>query len=268
MYTWIKDNLHTRLKSTNTDFNLEFTPYKFKPSRFETCSEAACIDIANKYDNLYIALSGGLDSEYVLRAFNSCSVSIVPVIVLCDNNTKEASYAFKVCDELKIQPVVIKVSETDLISSFSSYIKNTINGVGYGASYVMIAAEYVKRIGGTLVTGDHLLGDGDDIISDNAYAFSNEWDFYINSVFPEVNNINYFLYTPELVYSMAPSEYIGWNKYKSILYGIEYRDKIRPEYTAETLSYLKSLNRHHVGNRVRLVYTKTEFLNIFDKYIV
>lgn len=265
---WVSCNLLDRLDNPSVNFSLNFTPYNFKPDTFENCSKKACLDIGKTHNNLYIGLSGGLDSEYILRTFKQYNIPIVPIIVIASSNTKEAQYAFKVCDELSIKPIVLPVEEEHLIASFYHYIKKPLNGVGYRASTAILAALYVKQVSGTIITGDHLLLEGDSLVSPDAFAATNEWDFYINCVVPEVKNINYFLYTPELLYSMIPNNGITWDHFRSKLYGIDYRKKIQPVFTDKAMEYFYRLNNTYPKHRSGIVYSQKEYLDIFDKYLI
>ena len=62
----------------NNIFKITLEPYKFcNTSFFEACSNQA-YELSKKYDNLYIAYSGGLDSEFVLKVFNDLNLKITP----------------------------------------------------------------------------------------------------------------------------------------------------------------------------------------------
>jgi hypothetical protein len=261
---WVGDNLNERFSHRSVDFKVQLIPRKFVPDSFANCSANACRMIAAAYKNIHIALSGGMDSEYVVRAFHRCNVPFTAIIVVCGEQV-ENLYAYRLCKELSIAPKIISVTEAELIRHFNEHISGRLNGVGYSATQVAIAAEYVQKVGGSLVTGDHFLGDGDDMVSDEVFALANEWDFYINHLFPESNNISFFLHTPELAYSMLPTEHIEWNIFKSNLYGIAYRPKMRPSYSRSALYMLRAINHSRAStNKVSLVYGKEQFLSFFN----
>lgn len=75
--------------------------------------------IANKYANLHLCLSGGLDSEFVASVLIRNKIPFVPVIVLTESNS-ENWYAFKFCHKHGLTPIVFDfsnktaVKDTDL----------------------------------------------------------------------------------------------------------------------------------------------------------
>lgn len=263
---WINDNIASRISDPIMPFSISLKPYEFVPDTFQNCVKEACNLIAEKYNNLYIALSGGMDSECVVRAFHKQDISFTPIIVVCGYQI-ENEYAYKLCNELGLQPVIINVSEQDLIKKFEETISSKLNGVGYSATQVVFAAEYVNRHNGTLITGDHFLGDGTDMVSDEVFALSNEWDFYINPLFPNIANVSFFLHTPQLMYSMMPHENIEWNVFKAKLYSIQHREKMRPTYSDETLKALRAMNAKRSHTRVSLVFSKSRYMKFFDSCV-
>lgn len=260
---WVWDNLGERFNDRSVGFKMQLTSPKFVPDSFANCSVNACGMIAAAYKNIHIALSGGMDSEYVVRAFHKCGVPFTAIIVVCGEQV-ENLYAYRLCSELSLAPKIINVAEAELVRHFNEHISGKLNGVGYSATQVAIAAEYVQKVGGSLITGDHFLGDGDDVISDEVFALSNEWDFYANHLFPGSNNISFFLHTPELMYSMVPTECTKWNVFKSNLYGVEYRPKMRPSYSQAALYALRAINRRRTStSEASIVYNKEQYLSFF-----
>ena len=241
---WITSNLKDRLVDLGSPFSVRLNPYAFKAMDFKSAVDMTIKEVSDTYLNLHLALSGGYDSEFILRAFHRLKINIIPVIV-CYGNENENVYAHKVCNELGISPVKINVSDKEYLNCFTERVYKKFNGTGIFATQVLFAADYVQQNNGTLITGNHLIGDDDEMISNKNFASSNEWDFYIDYTHPSITNIDLFLYTLELAHSMLPnSKFDGtnWQEYKHNLYGIEYRNKIRPKYPREMISKLKELD--------------------------
>lgn len=263
---WLHTNLAERFINKASEFDMGIDLYPFKGMTFQEAADYTCRDIANNYNNLYLAFSGGMDSDFVLRCFHRNNIEIKPIIVICGKQI-ENEYAFNLCDELQITPIIIEVTEQQFLDFYRQHIYEKFNGVGYNATQVLIAAELVEKENGTLITGNHFMGDGDDMITDEVYLISNEWDFYTDYCFTGCKNIDFFLYTPEIAYSMMPDENITWNRHKEKIYQIPYRDKMRPVYTPETYEVIKTMARNRTPlKKTGEVWTKQKFLDTFDKY--
>ena len=263
---WLRSNLADRFTNPASDFNIEMKLYPFKDMSFQDASDYTCKEIAKEHDKLYIALSGGMDSDFVLRCFHRNKIDIHPIIVICGKQI-ENDYAYALCKELDITPTTIEISERQLINFYNEHIYKKFNGIGYNATQVLIAAEMVEKQNGTLITGNHFMGDGDDMIFDSIYLISNEWDFYTDYCFSDSKNIDFLLYVPEIAYAMMPKENITWNRYKEKIYEIPYRDKMRPVYTDETIAEIKKMARNRVPlKKTSEIWSKQKFINTFDKY--
>ena len=259
---WLQSNIKDRFIDKSVNLELSINLYPFKCMTFNEAADYTCKEIYKEYKNLYLALSGGLDSEYVLRAFHRNNIPIQPIIVCCGNE-KENEYAYKACNELQITPIIINVSERLFLEYFLQYICMN-GGIGYNSTQRVFAHEYACKNNGILITGENLLGDDKQTINDYEYAFINEWDFYEELSFNK-NYINFFLYTAELTYAIAPRNYIRWNEYKCLIYNIEYRNKMKAKYSEELSLILQKLSKPN-NTKTSIVWTKQKFFDIFEKY--
>lgn len=263
---WLRSNLAERFTNKAADFSIDVKLYPFNEMTFKDASDYTCKEIAKEHDKLYLALSGGMDSDFVLRCFHRNKIDIHPIIVICGKQI-ENEYAYAVCKELKINPTIIEITERQLIEFYDEHIYKKFNGVGHNATQVLIVAEMVEKLDGTLITGNHFMGDGDEMITDSVFLISNEWDFYTDYCFVGCRNIDFFLYTLEIAYAQMPKENITWNKHKEKIYEINYRDKMRPIYTSETIDEIKRMARNRVPlKKTAEIWSKQKFINTFDKY--
>ena len=169
---WFNTTLRDRTLDRTAVFNTLISPYKFTPMDFDTAANYTAQEIYKTYKKLYVSLSGGLDSEFVVRCFARNNIPVTPIIVLC-GNTEESKYAFKVCKELNIEPIVLEVSEHELLEFFKTNIYKKFGGTGYNSSHNLIAAKYVYDLGDSyIVSGNHFLSDGFNKISDIEYFFA------------------------------------------------------------------------------------------------
>lgn len=262
---WLRSNIDSRLVDPSTNIDLVFDLYPFKDISFLDAANHACSEIYNDHRTLFLALSGGVDSEYVLRAFHRMKIPIQPIIVCCGNE-EENKRAHELCNELSITPVVINVSEQDFLYYFLEYIYKKLNGVGYNSTQLLFAQEYASRNNGIVIAGEHLIYDDDSTITNKEYLVAHEWDFYGSSNF-DGNIINFFTYTPELVYSMFPKIQTQWNIHRSILYNIPLRNKIRATYSDPLNKILKTISSNPWTHRTTKTLSKDQCLTIFQKYV-
>jgi hypothetical protein len=260
---WYTSNISERFHNKTSSFDAYLNPYPFQEMSFVDACIFNTNELKKDFNNFYVALSGGLDSLFVTKELTKNGVDVCPIIVDC-NNSEETQYAFELCDELNLKPVVIKKTESELFDYYYNYIHLPFAGLGYRTSFIMVAAEYVIGKNGTLITGNHLLGDGEEESNDVTYVNANEWDFYTDYSLKECNNVDFMLYTPELVYASRPKETINWDEHRKKLYGIE-RNKITPKLSDELLGKFLEYNRKIPFRIARKNWTKQEFFEVFDK---
>jgi hypothetical protein len=266
---WISSNLPDRYDSPETDFLLTLKPYPFKQLSFEDAVEMTVKEISGKYSNLHLALSGGYDSEFILRTFHKYNIPITPVIVLYCNDV-EVQYAYKACKELGIVPVEVRITDDQFVNYFYEKIFKKFNGIGFHATHVLFAAEYTEQHNGTLLTGGHFIGTNHTNISED-WGSTCEWDFYTGYVYPSVNKIDFYLYTVELIYSMFPDHTEGnWSYYKHKLLNLEYREKIRPVYSKELIQRLRTMlgKREDFRHIVEYEWAREEWYSIFEDFLI
>ena len=266
---WITTNLLERYTNREANFVLTFNPYPFKKMSFEDAVEMTVKEIADKYSNLYLALSGGYDSEFILRAFHKHGVPITPIIVLYGNEV-ESAWAYKACKELEITPIEIAITDDQFIEYFYQKIYQKFNGIGFHGTQVLFAAEYAEKHNGTLLTGGHFIGTFDTNIADD-YASTCEWDFYTDYLYPSINKIDFYMYTLELTYSMFPEHNEGkWAYYKHKLLNLEFRDKVRAVYSPEVVARLRAMlgKREDYAHTVEMEWTREEWNKMFEGAII
>ena len=245
---WFDCNLNERLLNSNSDFQINITPYDFIKMSFEESVNYTAKQIQDNFKKLYVSFSGGLDSEFVVRKFVELGIKFTPIIVVCGNR-EETNKAYEVCEELQINPVTILIEEEYLLDFFETNIHKKYNGIGINTTHTFFAAEYAKNRDGVIITGIHLNNDGSGGI--NSFASASEYDFYVDVEYGNV--IHFFIYTMEIVYSMLQhsSEYESWDDFKNEIYNINFREKMKPTYKKEFNHKLKYMvdNREYNPKR-------------------
>jgi hypothetical protein len=217
---------------------------------------------------IFVSFSGGYDSEYVLRSLYRNSVTATPIIVKC-GKTDELKYAYETCKQLRLEPIILEISENHFLDFFEEHVINKFDSVGYNSVYNMITAEYVSKINNSiLVSGNHFLSDGFKLITDEEIFFMYDWDFYTDYFLPTQININFFIYNIEMVYSVIPNENITWGMFKHKKFKLKIRDKMRYRYTDETQKKINELARkiQHPNKKIKIVWSKPQFYEYFERY--
>lgn len=106
---WLVSNLTIGKKDPfSVSFNITQPVAKMS---FNDAADYTANIISQKYSNLHLCLSGGLDSEYVAKVLLRNNISFIPVILATRNAESEYWYAFKFCEENNITPIVFDYSD-------------------------------------------------------------------------------------------------------------------------------------------------------------
>ena len=225
------DNWYSVESNVDKDFQIKFNPYRFKKmSVWEAASYTANL-IANKHDNIWLAFSGGYDSEFLANVFYENKIPFTPIIWR-DPHCRESDYAIYWCRERNIKPHLIEKDfmQPDVYKVLSGIIKR-FNVEGFFGSFSVVLANIAEKNGGSLITA------GGGCFDNPRYPepFSNkaefvESDWLVKLVFPEKHISPFLLYTPELSYALVKNvdKSIPIQEGKAKLYDLSFRPKILP----------------------------------------
>lgn len=209
-------------------FNLS-NPVPILP--FQDAADATAKLIAKQYDNLYLSLSGGLDSEFVAKVLIRNQIDFVPVILLAPWNLVESWYAFKFCDENNLQPKILDYTGS---SSYHTLIKKMML---YSVKLQLpIWITTVPLIIADEIGNGHLINGNGEIFYDSK-SYNEPTGELLNFVcynhWLEIEHGNrhpgaFFSYTPELFRAGIADIDITKNSQqaKSQLYQVPFRPKI------------------------------------------
>jgi hypothetical protein len=242
MYTyndWLQPNLHLRLEDRNRDFEVLFQPYQFKNKSFEEECDITAQMIATKAENIFIGLSGGIDSEFVCKVFLRNFVKFTPIIAVYEGNEKERAFAFDFCQRHSINPIILEITNYELIKILFEDIFKKLNGVGINSIATIAAGRHAEKNNGIYIQAEHLVGDGTEKINAFDYYIP-EWDFY-NHVLTQTEIIPFFIYRLELCYAMLDTvceSYDTWVNYKSKMFQCMIRPKLKPKYNSDIMKLI------------------------------
>jgi hypothetical protein len=187
----------------NNKFKVLLEPYKFKHTSFLEACKLQAVELANAYDNLFIAYSGGLDSELVLKIFNDLNLKITPILVETPFNIEETKWSKEYCKDNNLNLEIINLPGKEFIERLVDKNQNLLL-----SGLPLIIADYIKEKNGKLITG---CGDPFD---DKSKVFTNlkftEWDYYLDG-YDSSHPSAFFNYSLEVFYSLlfAKSYFFG-----------------------------------------------------------
>ena len=260
---WFTTNLGERTLENSKDHQFEvfLKPYKFQKSSFKEAANTLAKRLSEEYDNLYLAYSGGMDSEFVLKTFHELGLPITPVILCSPFNELESNFAIKYCEDNNIKADIIDLDKKTFIQELynRTYTKNYFSLVGGIPLYL---ADYVNSKGGKLITG---FGDPFTITPTSGISHSiayfgptveySEWDYYLDE-YDNSHPSAFFTYNIEVFYHLIKDmdHTVSVQEAKSRLYDVEYRPKIHM--TDEFYTLFNELQKFQVGRYSSIVSEK------------
>ena len=161
-------------------------------------------DISNRYDNLYVCLSGGIDSEFVANCLIQRGIKFTPIIVDYEFNRLEIWYAYYWCYRNNITPKVINISKKYVYEVFPSLVKKNV-GSTFLSVVDLVARHSILDDCPKLITGDaqpfaRILGHEDNLLDSCSSSLDiNSYDFNLDKYGHPTGFISY---TPELFSSI------------------------------------------------------------------
>ena len=227
---WININHKLCLNTKTTPFEIELAiPQKIN-FNFEEASNITASLIANTFDNLYLCLSGGMDSEYVASVLLRNKIPFVPVLLKTKNNLSELWYAYHFCSKNNLKPLVLDYSTKNnkLLHTMFKYSRAAAINITI-SFFPHVVAEHVAALGGSLITG---YGDPFDYSNDYANVTDDrleleEHDFYLDINFGTQHPGGFLSYTPDMFFSLVKHLPLGINiqAAKEHLYQVPGRSK-------------------------------------------
>jgi hypothetical protein len=270
MNDWVKLTYDGRPKR---DFTESFTvSYTQKTNRLisfkQACTESAQ-EICDTYKNIYVSLSGGCDSECVANSFYDAGLPFTPVILkIEDYNRHDIKYALDWCAAKNINPVVIEQELLPWISVLAELQKLDRNRMLWGMSNVWLA-DYVKQLGGHLVTGccDLQLVPDPDLQAEYSELNENfpkhyvQWesDYAVDHHDPGYHPNGFFIWKPEMILSFINERDPVWSnpEAKWRIYNV----KPRPKYVGlENIDFKQVLSIIQSPAKIRNILGKHDWI--------
>ena len=239
------------------DFEIFLNPREpAKIVSMETAARNAIEDIGQTYNGkkIFVAMSGGIDSEYVAATLFDMNIEFVPIIIEIEkHNQIDAWWAHKWCRDNNIEPLIVQMSVLQYLSSTVEYSKKFYSKKTQGAGQMALCYDIVQKNNGVLIAGCgfHELYIPDPIMPDEAkdptlqnkigYLF-NETDISKQRAAPDMP-VSFFNWSPEITLSYIahrdPNLTTEENRFK--IFKLNPRPKIGlPNFNYNTLKNLSN----------------------------
>ena len=223
------------VQPADTVLNWSFNHQTVKRMTIEEAAKYTIDIIANKYDNLYLLMSGGFDSEFVANVLYENKVPFTPLVGYAPStNNYDYFYAMYWCKQRNIEPLTIQFDYNDirLQKSYATICKKyqLVNDSYMVKALIEII---IERGGHTLLGETNLIHESkdhswDDPIGEDlevaAHSFAGS--IYTNNKHP----CEFFAYTPELLLALinGMDPLLNVPLAKTKLYNIPFRPKTWP----------------------------------------
>ena len=217
------------LNRSPDNFHITLNPYPFRAMSVTAAADHAAQMIHSLYPNLWLAMSGGLDSEFVADVLLRNNIPFTPVIVQ-DPVNAEHVYARHWCRKNCIEPKLLE----DLLSSDQrrEVLHSLARRAGnpYTIAHLpVVLAKMAEKQGCALIAGTGECFNDEDYpvpMGDSADFYERDWLLEMeNSRHPGA----FLSYTPELMYALISNIdcTLPTQEAKSNLYGLGFRPKIQ-----------------------------------------
>ena len=207
---------------------------------FAKACDRVAEEIYSNYKNIYVAMSGGSDSENVANTFLRMGIPFRPIMITYNvtrhNDQKlEMWWAEQWCRKHNVEPLVVDVGNY-ANSEREKYYTNLIKPrLSYGTVTHGLILDTITELGGNLVSGfqleyypDHeqmeylrpVLGDYQGFVMEEA-------DAYVETLAPNQHPWAFYYYNPEILASFV-NEWdtsLTMQENKARIYGTVHRPK-------------------------------------------
>lgn len=181
----------------------------------EEASNNVAIELYDTYKNLYVAMSGGIDSEWVAKTFHRLGIPFTPIIYEAGNlHSLDTWWAFKWCEENGYKPIVYNEYIHEFIKQAINLSAKLCTRTSSGPVIFKALSDYVSDQHGYLITGGGFIEYFPD--SNLDYMTSRFKDIKVVDSDGNVNNEGWIWHEPDLMHAMYscvdhPFNFLSWN---------------------------------------------------------
>jgi asparagine synthetase B (glutamine-hydrolysing) len=234
---WVEMNWEGRIpRNMKENFTVSIKRKAAKIESFDAICDKTAKDIASKHNDLYLALSGGADSEHVANVLHRNNIPFTPIVMtLLETETPETNFAIKWCKHRNIEPLRIHFDHEILLNGvYRKKIIEARSRLLIGVTPLLVLDEIEKR-GGKMISGmqveyhpDEQFNGTEGIPTEYKGFVINESDAYQETISPNKHPWAFFYWSPEILASTIYNwdTTLSMARAKEKLYGTEYRPKM------------------------------------------
>jgi hypothetical protein len=229
---------------------------------FDQACDQTAQEIYSQHKNLYVALSGGCDSENVANTFYRNNIPFTPVILIYDNvedqeQVKESLYAVEWCKKHTIQPWIIH--SQDFVGSLEerTAFLDVRPRLFFGNATSAMLATHIKKHNGSLVTGYQLeyYPDHEQMtylepqLGDYVGFVMEETDRYLETMCPDQHPWGFHYWSPDILAAFV-NEWdtsMTMQENKANIYKVPHRPKLN--YPKDFISPQTYHNRYLLSSK-------------------
>jgi hypothetical protein len=260
---WLTNNvldLKKRKKNIPKEIICEYVPGDFEKSSVIDASFKIANTLKNKYEHIYVAYSGGQDTEFIVNTLHSVGAKFTPIAVEANHTTDEIKFAYANCKRLGLDLVILDFmgnsKDEELAQLYQYHVLGKYDYVQafYSHFYYILIHDYIKKIhpDAILINGHNAIPTSD---------FQDSWSLMID-LWEEVSTsmLSFMMYNQHIVYETC--DYMQMNRgyewwksefetnsrpEQSNMYGLEPRLKIRSRRT--NITYEDKLLKEEESNK-------------------
>jgi len=228
---------------------------------FDQACDQTAQEIYSQHKKLYVALSGGCDSENVANAFYRNKIPFTPVILIYDHVTHqdqilESWYAIQWCKKNNVEPLVIH--SQDFVGSIEEkrLFLDIRPRLFFGGITSALLSKSIKKLDGVLVTGYQLeyYPDYEQMtylepqLGNYVGFVMEETDQYLEAICPDQHPWGFHYWSPDVLAAFVNEWDVSMTmqENKANIYKVPQRPKIG--YPSDILSKEKFSNRKRIAS--------------------
>lgn len=226
---WLELELHVVERPARSTFKVNFRhTHRPKEMDFQSAADYTAGVIAERFDNLFLGLSGGLDSEFIAEVLYRNQIPFTPIVGINLQN-RDHYFALDWCRKHRITPLIFDFRDVqDLFFEEGIKFSRKTHLFGEGINLTLYLNRLARSSDGHLITGEPTLPQ----VTDDYYSPCTEtFDMYFYALGMEWLGHSpgaFFSYTPEIL--LAQARELDCNLHESAakadLYQIPYRPKM------------------------------------------
>lgn len=230
---WYELNIVLNSAPIESQFSVRFNHASVEVIPFQIAADIAAKDIASRHSNLYIGLSGGVDSEFVANVFLRNNIPFTPIIAIIPGLT-EHYYARHWCYKNNITPIIVNLldHQTELNALALTLLKTIPAHESLIGLLTAFIIKYANDLGGTAIIADPDITP--KVITDGPFDFDLHMGHHVDTIIAGhmselffKDAVSFFWHTPELLLAIVNNlnPNVNFDIARAELYNVSYRPK-------------------------------------------